>query len=91
MTALAFMSQDTAREQDGFRPLAKSAMERRQRDAGATFEERHGWLVPVSFPGETDRFDTTPATCRLAKSTQPVRAWRTQLTTKRAASTTLRP
>ena len=26
-------------------------MERRQRDAGARFEERNGWLVPVELPG----------------------------------------
>jgi glycine cleavage system aminomethyltransferase T len=32
--------------------LAKSSMERAQRDAGARFEERGGWLVPVSIPGE---------------------------------------
>jgi glycine cleavage system aminomethyltransferase T len=30
-------------------------MERRQRDAGARFEERGGWLVPIAFPGEDDR------------------------------------
>ena len=34
--------------------LAKSCMERAQRDAGATFEERDGWLVPVSIPGEEE-------------------------------------
>ena len=33
-------------------PVAKSAIERAQRDLGATFEERDGWLVPVSIPGE---------------------------------------
>lgn len=32
--------------------IARSCMERRQRDAGATFAEREGWLVPVSLPGE---------------------------------------
>ena len=36
-------------------PVAKSAIERAQRDLGATFEERDGWLVPVSIPGEEDR------------------------------------
>jgi glycine cleavage system aminomethyltransferase T len=54
MTYLDFLSPDAAREQTGFRPVAKSSMERRQRDAGASFEERLGWLVPVSFPGETE-------------------------------------
>jgi glycine cleavage system aminomethyltransferase T len=29
-------------------------MERRFREAGATFEERDGWLVPVSVPGEAE-------------------------------------
>jgi glycine cleavage system aminomethyltransferase T len=32
--------------------VARSSLERCQRDAGATFEERGGWLVPVSIPGE---------------------------------------
>jgi glycine cleavage system aminomethyltransferase T len=32
--------------------VAKSSMERAQRDAGARFEERDGWLVPVAVPGE---------------------------------------
>jgi len=34
--------------------VAKSSLERRYRDAGATFEERGGWLVPVSVPGEAE-------------------------------------
>ena len=34
--------------------MAKSAIERAQRDLGATFEERDGWLVPVSIPGEEE-------------------------------------
>ncbi len=29
-------------------------MERRQRDAGATFDERDGWLLPVELPGEAE-------------------------------------
>jgi glycine cleavage system aminomethyltransferase T len=29
-------------------------MARRQRDAGAAFDERDGWLVPVSIPGEQE-------------------------------------
>lgn len=55
MSALDFLSVVAAAEQRGFRPVARSAMERRQRDAGATFEERDGWLVPVSIPGEDER------------------------------------
>ncbi len=35
--------------------LARSSMERAQRDAGATFAERDGWLVPLSIPGEDER------------------------------------
>lgn len=52
---LDFVSPDRARTDLGFRPVLKSSMERRQRDAGATFAERDGWLVPVSLPGEADR------------------------------------
>jgi glycine cleavage system aminomethyltransferase T len=32
--------------------IAKSSMERAQREAGARFEERGGWLVPVAVLGE---------------------------------------
>jgi len=49
---LAFLSVDAAADQGGFHPVAKSAIDRAQRDLGATFEERGGWLVPVSIPGE---------------------------------------
>lgn len=52
MTALDFLSPDRARPDLGFSPVAKSSMERRQRDAGAAFEERDGWLVAVSLPHE---------------------------------------
>jgi glycine cleavage system aminomethyltransferase T len=58
LTHLDFLSPDRAIATDGFRPLAKSSMERRQRDGGARFEERHGWLLPASFPGEADRLGT---------------------------------
>ena len=50
-----FLSPDRASDELGFSPVLKSSMERRQRDAGASFEEREGWLVPVSFPGEAGR------------------------------------
>jgi glycine cleavage system aminomethyltransferase T len=36
-------------------PVATSAIDRAQRDLGARFEERDGWLVPVSIPGEEER------------------------------------
>jgi glycine cleavage system aminomethyltransferase T len=47
VTALEFLSVGAATG-----AIAKSSMERAQRDAGARFEERDGWLVPVSVPGE---------------------------------------
>jgi glycine cleavage system aminomethyltransferase T len=50
VTALEFLS--VAAASDG--ALARSSMERAQRDVGASFEERHGWLVPVSIPGEEE-------------------------------------
>ena len=55
VSALDFLSVDAAADWNGIHPVAKSAVERAQRDAGATFEERDGWLVPVSIPGEQDR------------------------------------
>lgn len=55
MSALGFLSPFGAVDAKGFHPVARSSMDRRQRDAGATFEERNGWLVPVSIPGEADR------------------------------------
>ena len=51
----AFMSVDAAADRGGFHPVATSAIARAQRDLGATFEERDGWLVPVSIPGEQER------------------------------------
>ena len=55
MTALDFLSPALARDADGFHPVARSSMERLFRDAGATFEERGGWLVPASVPGEAEQ------------------------------------
>jgi glycine cleavage system aminomethyltransferase T len=52
--SLAFLSVDAATAHGGIHPVAKSAIERAQRDLGATFEERGGWLVPVSIPGERE-------------------------------------
>jgi glycine cleavage system aminomethyltransferase T len=52
VSALEFLSAGAASPAGDFRPLARSAMERAQRDAGARFEERDGWLVPVAIPGE---------------------------------------
>lgn len=59
MSALDFLSPDRAVAGSGFSPVAKSSMERRQRDAGGLFDERGGWLVPVSFPGEAERLEAT--------------------------------
>lgn len=55
MNSLDFLSPDRARGDLGFHPVLKSSMERRQREAGGLFDERGGWLVPASFPGEADR------------------------------------
>jgi glycine cleavage system aminomethyltransferase T len=55
MSALDFLSPDRAKDGGGFTPVLRSPMERCQREAGAQFEERDGWLVPVSLPGEADR------------------------------------
>ena len=57
MSALDFTSPDRATNL-GFSPVLKSPLERAQREAGASFEERDGWLVPVSFPKEADRLGT---------------------------------
>ena len=54
MSSLAFLSVDAAADRAGFHPVATSAIDRAQRDLGATFEERDGWLVPVSIPGEEE-------------------------------------
>ncbi len=54
MSSLAFLSVDAATARDGLNPVARSAIDRAQRDLGATFEERDGWLVPVSIPGEEE-------------------------------------
>ena len=50
--SLSFLSVDAAADHGDIHPVAVSAIERAQRDLGATFEERGGWLVPVSIPGE---------------------------------------
>jgi glycine cleavage system aminomethyltransferase T len=55
VSGLAFLSVDTAVDHHDIHPVAKSAIERAQRDLGATFEERDGWLVPVSIPSEDER------------------------------------
>ena len=54
MKALPFLSVGTAADHGDIHPVAVSAIERAQRDLGATFEERGGWLVPVSIPGEEE-------------------------------------
>ena len=58
MTVLDFLSPSLARAEDGLRPVARSAAERLYAAAEATFEERDGWRVAVSVPGE---FDVLPA------------------------------
>jgi glycine cleavage system aminomethyltransferase T len=46
----AFLSVDAASGD----AVARSAIDRAQRDLGAVFEERDGWLVPTSIPGEAE-------------------------------------
>jgi len=50
VTALEFLSVSAATEG----AVARSSMERAQREAGARFEERDGWLVPAAIPGEEE-------------------------------------
>lgn len=54
VTVLEFLSVSAAA--DG--AVARSSMERAQREAGARFEERGGWLVPVALLGEEEYRDT---------------------------------
>jgi heterotetrameric sarcosine oxidase gamma subunit len=49
---LGFLAVDGAQPSDRFRPVARSPMARRLREAGAEFTERDGWLVAVSVAGE---------------------------------------
>jgi len=48
--SFAFLSVDAA----GAGALARSAIDRGYRDLSAIFEERDGWLVPVTIPGEDE-------------------------------------
>jgi glycine cleavage system aminomethyltransferase T len=57
-TALDFISPDRSKTDGGFAPILKSPMERAQRDAGAVYDERDGWRVPVSFPDEARRLQS---------------------------------
>jgi glycine cleavage system aminomethyltransferase T len=49
VSALAFMSPVATSD----RAVARSPMERKAQEAGARFEVRSGWNVPVVYPGET--------------------------------------
>ena len=51
---LDFLSPSLARDEGDFHPVARSAADRLFRRAGATFEERDGWLVPIRVPGEAE-------------------------------------
>ncbi len=57
MSGLTFLSPDRARSDLGFSPVLTSPMDRHQREHGATFEERDGWRVPVSIPGEQEHLE----------------------------------
>lgn len=50
--SLAFLSPAEAAQSGSFQPVARSPMSRRQAEAGARFDERDGWRVPVALPGE---------------------------------------
>lgn len=52
---LDFLSPDRARSDLGFAPVLRSPMAGRAQGAGAVFELRDGWQVPVRFPGEEER------------------------------------
>jgi glycine cleavage system aminomethyltransferase T len=58
MSVLDFLSPARAVVAGDVRPLARSSLDRHQRDAGATFAERDGWLVPTSIPGESEHLST---------------------------------
>ncbi len=51
---LDFLSPSLARDEGGLHPVARSAAQRVFRAAGATFEERDGWLVATVVPGGAD-------------------------------------
>ena len=55
---LDFLSPSLARDDGDFHPVARSAADRLFRAAGATFEERDGWLVATAVPGESERLGT---------------------------------
>lgn len=46
---LEFLSPDRARAEKGFEPVARSAVERALREAGARLEVRDGWSVAADF------------------------------------------
>lgn len=46
---LDFLSPDCVRPDGRFAPVARSPLERRARDAGASFAERDGWRIAASF------------------------------------------
>jgi glycine cleavage system aminomethyltransferase T len=52
---LDFLSPSLARDHGSFHPVARSAVDRVFRAADAAFEERDGWLVPTTVPGEAER------------------------------------
>jgi glycine cleavage system aminomethyltransferase T len=55
VNTLDFLSPSLARDGGGFHPVARSAAGHLFTAADAVFEERDGWLVPTTVPGEADR------------------------------------
>lgn len=50
----AFLETAATGGDDRFTPLLRSSLAHRHRAAGATFEERDGWLVPSRYPAADD-------------------------------------
>lgn len=77
--SLAFLSPGSAADALGFHPLARSPIDRAQRDRGAVFAERDGWLVPASIPGEDERLHAGVADLshlgKIEVRTDPTAGW----------------
>ncbi len=59
--SLEFLQPQAAVEHGGRTPLARSPMEGAARAAGARFEVRDGWNVPVAYEGRDDPSGATVA------------------------------
>lgn len=57
MSTLAFLSTDATAD-SRWTPIARSPMQRQQRERGARFETRHGWELAVAFPNESEMLES---------------------------------